>query len=98
MSKVLALGWLLGVMVYGRAATAADACTCEDLKDLVNRLKEVDMAIAEDEVQMDGMLQKEKQDGKPFQLSADAYKVLEDRVQTAVDRVTDTTANKTHAN
>jgi hypothetical protein len=92
----LAVGLIVVVAVVVHAtpdAAAKATCSCDDRKDLLNRLAEVDAAIAAYKFQIEGMLAKEKKDGTRLLLSDASYRDMQNRVQQDLRRVTDKTAN-----
>lgn len=92
---LVSVAWFLAGFVSTQAQNAP--CTCEDARDLFNRLNEAYAAIAEYQNQIDGMLAKEKVIGGPFMYEDSTYRKMQDRIQAAINHVTDTEAKKAPA-
>ena len=84
--------------MHAGSASAGGACECGDLKDLINRVKEVDAAIAAYKFQIEGMVAKEKRDQAPYNMTDVDYRKMQDRIQQELDRVTDHDARKAAGN
>jgi hypothetical protein len=90
----LSQAFIVALIMHAGSASAGGPCDCDDLKDLINRVKEVDAAIATYKFQIEGVLAKEKKDQAPYELTNDNYLKMQARIQQELDRVTDPNARK----
>lgn len=72
-------------------------CGCADKKDLLDRLKVVEMAIQEYTVQIRMMKEQEKKEGKPLMWTKERYNKLENTVNEAMNAVKNRSANSVSA-
>lgn len=99
MRKTTCFKLFLFCLFVGLTCASASAqqspCTCADARDLLNRLNEAQAAILEYRVQIIGIRDREKRDGERLPYSDELYnQILQPRIQSAINRVTDTKAQR----
>lgn len=85
--RIFIIAFVILLSNFLSAQAQSKPCGCSDKKDLLNRLNVVEAAIQEYRVQIEVMKEQEKKEGKPLMLTKERYDILENSVNTAMNRV-----------